>query len=69
MKYEVFTRLNAGDDIINVGQVEADTDSLAKSFARTTYDEEDWNYMAVVSHEHILEIEQDQIAPSAGGSS
>lgn len=68
MKYEVFARLNAGDDTVHIGRVEADTDALAKSFARTTFDEEDWEYMAVVSREHIHEVEQDRIAPSAGGS-
>ncbi|WP_435077979.1 phenylacetic acid degradation PaaB family protein [Halococcus sp. AFM35] len=69
MKYEVFARLNAGDETIHVGRVEADTDTLARSFARTAYDEEDWDYMAVVRREHVLEVEQDRVAPSTGGSS
>ncbi|HET7324426.1 MAG TPA: phenylacetic acid degradation PaaB family protein [Halococcus sp.] len=68
MNYEVFARLNAGDETIHIGRVEADTDSLARSFARTAYDEEDWDYMAVVRREHVLEVKQG-VAPSAGGSS
>jgi hypothetical protein len=68
MKYDVFARLNAGDDITHIGQLDADTDALARSFARTSYDEEDWDYMAVVRREHVLEVEEG-VAPSAGGSS
>lgn len=68
MKYEVFARLNAGDETIHIGRVEADTDRLAKSFARTAYDEEDWDYMVVVRREHLLEVEENKVAPSRGGS-
>ena len=68
MKYEVFARLKAGDDINHIVRVEADSDALARSFARTTSDEEDWHYLTVVRREHLLEVEQDRTAPSLGGS-
>lgn len=69
MKYEVFARIRPGDEITHIGCVEADSDALAKSFARTTFDEEDWDYMGVVRRDHLLEVEQDRTAPSLGGSS
>lgn len=55
MKYEVFARINAGDDLINVGTLEADSDRLAKIYAHRTYDEEDWNRLVVVRQEHVLD--------------
>ncbi|SEP00301.1 Phenylacetic acid degradation B [Halogranum amylolyticum] len=64
MKYEVFARLNAGDETIHVGRVEADSDTLAKSYARTTFDEESWDYMIVVRREHIVEVTGEHAVPS-----
>lgn len=55
MKYEVFARINAGDDLINVGTLEAESDRLAKIYAHRTYDEEDWNRLVVVRQEHVLD--------------
>jgi len=55
MKYEVFARINAGDDLINVGTLEADSDRLAKIYAHRTYDEEDWNRLVAVRQEHVLD--------------
>ena len=55
MRYEVFARINAGDDLINVGTLEADSDRLAKIYAHRTYDEEDWNRLVVVRQEHVLD--------------
>lgn len=69
MKYEVFARLNAGDDLLNIGTVDADTDRLARTYAKSTYDEEDWDRLVVVRQEYLLEVKGDQRpdAPSAGG--
>ncbi|WP_101296789.1 phenylacetic acid degradation PaaB family protein [Halegenticoccus soli] len=64
MKYEVFARLNPGDEILHIGRVKADSDALAKSYARTTFDEESWDYMAVVAREHLLEVTGERTAPS-----
>lgn len=66
MKYEVFARIKPGEDVVHVGNVAADSDALAKSFARTTFDEEDWDYMGVVRREHLLEVDRDRMAPSLG---
>lgn len=55
MKYEVFARINAGDDLINVGNLEAESDRLAKIYAHRTYDEEDWDRLVVVRREHVLD--------------
>lgn len=60
MKYQVFARIKPGDDLIDVGQVDAPTDSLAKTYARTTYDEEDWDRMVVVPTEALLEVTGDE---------
>lgn len=56
MKYEVFARIGPGDDLIHVGNVEADTDRLARTYARTTFDEEDWDRLVVVRREHVIEV-------------
>lgn len=66
MKYEVFARINSGDDLLAVGSVDAPNDRLAKSYARATFDEEDWDYMAVVRRGHLLAVAVD--APDAPGA-
>lgn len=57
-KYEVFARRNQGDDITHVGNVRAQSARLAKTYAHNTFDEEDWDYMAVVREDDILEVTQ-----------
>jgi 1,2-phenylacetyl-CoA epoxidase PaaB subunit len=69
MNYEVFARIKPGDDIVHIGRLEADSDALATSFARTTYDEEDWDRLLVVRSEHLLEVERNRTAPSLGDRS
>lgn len=54
--YEVFTRINAGDDLQHIGSVEAPSDKLAKNYADTTYDEEDWSVMVIVRREDLIEV-------------
>lgn len=56
MKYEIFARINAGDDLINIGNLDAPNDRLARSYARSTFDEEDWDRMIAVSREDIVEV-------------
>lgn len=67
MKYEVFTRINAGDDLMHVGCVEAPNDRLARTYAYTAYDEEDWAQMVVVRRDDLIEVGRETLAPSAGG--
>lgn len=56
MKYEVFARLNPGDETYHVGTVEATSDQLAATYARNTYDEEDWDRMFVVCDEDLVGV-------------
>lgn len=65
MKYEVLARVKAGDETMVVGNVDAPNDRLAKAYARTTYDEEDWNYLAVVAREDVIEVPEDGQMPDA----
>lgn len=56
MKYEVFARVNQGDDTIHIGNVTAKSDRLAKMYAHNTFDEEDWDRLIVVNEENVLEV-------------
>jgi 1,2-phenylacetyl-CoA epoxidase PaaB subunit len=63
MKYEVLARVNPGDETLIVGSLEAPNDRLAKSYARTTYDEEDWDYLAVVALADVVEVPEEGQLP------
>ncbi|MFC8686808.1 hypothetical protein [Brevibacillus porteri] len=52
-EYEVFTRIKRGDQLVQIGTVEAETDELAHVYATFTYDEEDWVEMCVVRRDQI----------------
>lgn len=68
MKYDVLARIDPGDETLVVGNVEAPNDRLATSYARTTYDEEDWDYLAVVAREDVIEVpEQGRVPDTARG--
>lgn len=69
MKYEVFARVRAGDELIHVGNVDAETDRLARSFARSTFGEEEWNRMVVVRRDGLIEVTGDHRAESPSGGS
>ena len=62
-KYEVFARLNPGDDLVHIGNVDAASDRLAKGYARVTFDEEDWDYLAVVRRDDIHEASEEGLLP------
>lgn len=66
MKYHVFTRNKAGDDLIHAGNVRADSDRLAKLYAHETYDEEDWHQMIVVREDNMLEVGEPKIETDGG---
>jgi 1,2-phenylacetyl-CoA epoxidase PaaB subunit len=59
LNYEVLTRINPGDDLIHVGSVEAPSDKLARNYADTTYDEEDWSMMVLVKREDLIRVTGD----------
>lgn len=56
MKYEVFARINQGDETIHIGNVRAKSDRLARMYAHNTFNEEDWNYLAVVREDNLIEV-------------
>lgn len=64
MKYEVFARIRAGDDLIHVGNVDAPDDRLAASFARTTFNEESWDRMVAVPRASLVEVTDSKVAES-----
>lgn len=64
MKYEVFARIRAGEDLLHVGNVDAPDDRLVKTYAKTTFDEEDWDRMVAVPREELIEVTGAQMAES-----
>ena len=69
MRYEVFGRVNAGDDLVAIGHVDAPSDRLARTYAHTTYDEEDWERLVVVRREHLLDATDTGQLPDTPGES
>jgi 1,2-phenylacetyl-CoA epoxidase PaaB subunit len=67
MKYEVFARINQGDETKHIGNVTAKSDRLAKMYAYNTFDEEDWDMLAVVREDDYLRVSNDP-KPTAGVS-
>lgn len=57
-EYNVFARINRGDNLILIGEVEAQNDELAKVYATFIYDEEDWAEMCVVRKDQICWVRQ-----------
>lgn len=66
MNYRVFARIDKGDDTLDIGGVEAPNDRLAKVYAYRMYDEEDWDYLAVVHEDDVHEVDVED-PPTAGG--
>jgi 1,2-phenylacetyl-CoA epoxidase PaaB subunit len=56
MKYEVFARINQGDETLHIGNVRAQSDRLARMYAHNTFDEEDWDFLAVVREDNLIEV-------------
>jgi 1,2-phenylacetyl-CoA epoxidase PaaB subunit len=67
MNYEVFGRIDAGDDLQHVGKVDAPSDRLARSYAYTTFDEEDWDRLVAVRREHLLDATGEGRMPDTPG--
>jgi 1,2-phenylacetyl-CoA epoxidase PaaB subunit len=55
--YEVFARRVEGEPLRHVGWVAAPSDSLARVYARSIYDEETWLEMYVVPRRAIIQVE------------
>lgn len=56
MNYEVLTRIRPGDELKHIGSVEAPSEKLARNYAKTTYDEEDWSYMVLVERGDLVKV-------------
>lgn len=57
--YEVFARKTHEEPLMHVGSVNATDDELAKVYAWTTYDEENWVEMCVVPRASVIQITHD----------
>lgn len=57
-EYDVFSRINRGDDLKHIGTVEADNDELARVYACYIYDEEKWVEMFIVKRENMICIRE-----------
>ncbi len=58
--YEVFARKKRRDPLVHIGAVRAASEELARVYAQSTYDEENWVEMVVVPRSamvHVVEIE------------
>jgi len=64
--YEVFARKSHEDSLMHVGSVNASDEDLAKVYAWTMYDEENWVEMCVVAREAIIRVTHDCQIPVWG---
>ncbi len=58
--YEVFARRNHDEELKHIGSVNATDDDLAKAYAWTMYDEENWVEMCVVPRSAIVPVTHDR---------
>ena len=54
--YDVFARKNRGEPLRHIGYVDAAGEALARVYAWTTYDEENWFEMCVVRREDVIPV-------------
>ncbi|MDH3223026.1 MAG: hypothetical protein OEO23_04855 [Gemmatimonadota bacterium] len=54
--YDVFARKNRGEPLHHIGYVDADGEALARVYAWTTYDEENWFEMCVIRRDNIIPV-------------
>ena len=54
--YEVFARKSRGDALRHIGYLDAAGDALARIYAWTTYDEENWFEMCVIRRENVIPV-------------
>lgn len=64
--YDVFARKNRGDPLAHIGYLTAPDPELARVYAWTTYDEENWFEMCVVLRQQIIPVNRTD-GPFAGG--
>jgi len=64
--YEVFARKTHEEPLMHVGSVNAQDDELARVYAWTTYDEENWVEMCVVPRDSVIQVTHDCRIPVWG---
>lgn len=69
--YEVFARKERGDPLAHVGFVDAPDGELARVYAWTTYDEQNWFEMCVVRRADVIPVNREDgpFAPNRLGGS
>ena len=58
MVYEVFGRISSEQELMHIGYVNAPGVELAKVYAHTVYNEENWIELCVVKREDIIPVYQ-----------
>ena len=64
--YEVFARKSHEEPIMHVGSLNASDDELAKVYAWTLYDEENWVEMCVVPRDAVIPVTHERKVPVWG---
>ncbi len=54
--YEVFGRMSSEEELMHIGYVNAPGVELAKVYAHTVYNEENWIELCVVKREDIIPV-------------
>ena len=54
--YEVFGRMSSEEELMHIGYVNAPGTELAKVYAHTVYNEENWIELCVVKREDIIPV-------------
>ena len=65
--FDVFARKERGEPLTHIGYVDAPGVDLAKVYAWTTYDEQNWFEMCVVRRAHVIPVNRDD-GPFAGNA-
>ncbi len=58
--YDVFARKDRGDQLVDIGYIDALDDETARVYAWKTYDEEKWFEMVVVERSAIIPVNRDE---------
>ena len=54
--FDVFARKDRGEPLSHIGYVDAMDAELARVYAWTTYDEQNWFEMCIVPRDHIIPV-------------
>ena len=54
--YEVFGRMSSEEELMHIGYVNAPGVDLAKVYAHTVYNEENWIELCVVKREDVIPV-------------